>query len=252
MRYILRFPLILPLAAAGVLLAGAGAGTAQAMTPAEALRILAQARAVDGKCHYLAAPVHAELSGYVAKAEIVTASRQGAQAAKTAVGTGQKAGLASACGADSKDLVLAALDAARQAMRQARAARAVQNQRRKAARKSARRKEEASHSVRISRSGKAGKYQLIARISPKRRGATRKVQDNGGLARYVSLTTAYYRDLRCKRLPYTQSLRLWKQVRALHFALIRSAGGPAVARAKATARARAARLACGPRLAWWR
>ncbi len=252
MRNILRFPIILPLAAAGVLLAGAGAATAQAMTPAEALHILAQARAVDGKCHYLAAPVHSELSGYVAKAEIATASRQGAQAAKTAVSTGQKAGLASACGADSKDLVLAALDAAREAMRQARTAAAAQSRSRKAVRKGVRRKGTARHDVRISRNRKADDYQLIARISPKRRAQAKKTNQGGGLKRYVSLATAYYRDLRCKRLPYAQSLRLWKQVRAMHYALVRSAGGAAVARAKATARARAARLSCGPRLAWWR
>jgi len=286
MRKILRSPIILTMLTTGLFTVHMD--RAQAMTPAGALRVLAQARAVNGKCHYLSAPVSSELSGYVAKAEVVTASRQGADVASEAIAHGAKAGKASACGADSKDLVMAALTAAREAMRQARKASPAPRRARPArlirhdrprhaatARIMPSRHRSHSPTVRIMPSGHKDVSATVrlastassaprtsvrilkaTRVAARHTGKLRATSAMSGgrdaLKRYESKARAYYVELKCRRLPYRKTLVMWKQVKRMHYALLRARGGEAVGRAKSRAKAQAASASCGPRLAFWK
>ena len=246
MRKTFHFPIVMPLLAAGVMsitIGIQGARAAAPMTPAQALRILAQARAMDAKCKFLGDSGHMELSDYVAKAEVATAARQGVEAADDALKSGARAGKASSCDPESGDLVTAALQAAREAMRQARTVQPVQAPRQAAARPAAARPKE--RNVRLVPHGKR-KSALTAYVHPPRR---KHAAAPAGIKRYVAMTSDYYLARRCKTLGYGQAMRLYKRVKSAHYALIRSAGPAAVARAKARAIAMAARRSCGARLA---
>ncbi len=243
MHRIIRFPLVLPLVAAGFLAAAPAALHAEgAMTPAQALRVLAQAKAMAAKCGFLDEAGRMELSGYVARAEVVTAARQGVKAAEGALSDGARAGKKSACAAEDGELVSAALTAAREAMRASRSAtrgRSGRERRRSARVESARPRPSGARNVRLSPARRPARTVAVIRAGKGRE----------GLARYVSMTARYYRARRCRTLGYGEAMRLWKKVRNAHYALIRSAGPQAVARAKARARAIARRRPCGPRLA---
>jgi hypothetical protein len=246
MRNTLSFPFLMPLLAAGVMSMSIGAHGARAaapMTPAQALRILAQARAMDSKCKFLDEGSHMELSDYVAKAEVATAARQGVDTADQAIQAGKKAGKASTCDSGGEELVTAALQAAREAMRQARSAqsapRSSQPRRRMAQRQAAER------NVRLV--PRRSRERIVAYVRPPHR--ERAMTPGGQIGRYVAMTSDYYLARRCKTLGYAQAMRLWKRVKNAHYALMRSAGPAVVARAKARAIARAARRSCGARLA---
>ena len=244
MRKTFHFPIVMPLLAAGVMSITIGVHGARAtapMTPAQALRILAQARAMDAKCKFLGESGHMELSDYVAKAEVATAARQGVEAADGAMKSGEQAGKASSCDPESGDLVTAALQAAREAMRQARSARPARRQ--AAARSAAARPKE--RNVRLVPRAKR-KSDLVAYVRPPK---SKRAASSGSIGRYVAMTSDYYFARRCKTLGYGQAMRLYQRVKSAHYALIRSAGAAAVARAKARAIAMAARRSCGARLA---
>ncbi len=245
MRKTFHFPIVMPLLAAGVMsitIGVHGARAAAPMTPAQALRILAQARAMDAKCKFLGESGHMELSDYVAKAEVATAARQGVEAADGAMKSGERAGKASSCDPESGDLVTAALQAAREAMRQARSA-TRPAQRQAAARPVPARPRE--RDVRLVPHDKR-KSALAAHVHPPKR---KHAAASGSIGRYVAMTSDYYLARRCKTLGYGQAMRLYQRVKSAHYALIRSAGAAAVARAKARAIAMAARRSCGARLA---
>ena len=122
---IMRNVLPLMLAGGACMLLGLGASfpvMAQngGMRPVAALKILVEARELNARCGFVP-EARDELADYAAKAEVAAAEREGIEAVRKALDEGRKEAKAQACSAESKDFVLAALDAAREAMRQARA-----------------------------------------------------------------------------------------------------------------------------------
>ena len=122
---IMRNVLPLMLAGGACMLLGLGASSpvmAQngGMRPVAALKILVEARELNARCGFVP-EAKDELADYAAKAEVAAAEREGIEAVRKALDEGRKEAKAQACSAESKDFVLAALDAAREAMRQARA-----------------------------------------------------------------------------------------------------------------------------------
>ncbi len=92
----------------------------QEMRPVAALKILVEARELNARCDF-APEAKEELADYAAKAEVAAAAREGVEAVRKALDEGHKEAQAQECSPESKDFVLAALDAAREAMQQARA-----------------------------------------------------------------------------------------------------------------------------------
>ncbi len=246
-----RFSIATPLIAAGLLVFAAGSpSTAQArpapapMRASEALHVLAQAAAISAKCHYLDKSQQEELAGYAAKAEVATAAREGVEIAGLAMEKGAEAGRKSACDERNRELVQAVLEAARDAMHQARSRRAAAV-RAKAERnvRLPRRKTSSGQSSKIAVSKKTRSRQPSkVAVSKKTTGKSRQV------ARYVSLTSRYYTALRCRNMPRGKLMRMYGQVKSAHYALIRSAGAAATARAKARARQMAQRRSCKLRI----
>ncbi len=266
----------IPVALAGFFLMNTLSAPAQAgngpMAPTEALSILAQARTMDSRCGFLKGAAHDELAGYTARAEIVTAQRMGAKAAEAAVNRGMEAGRKAACDRDGKGFVQDALAAAREAMRQAR--RAAPARRPVAHRKVVRIKPE--RNVRLLPAKKAMKERVVALVSRKRdtnfgpvarisgrqaeprtvvvisrkpessprSNVKRKVLEE----RYVALTAKYYGFLRCGTTNRKALMRLYEDVRRMHYALLRTAGPKVTARAKARAKAMASGRSCGVRI----
>ena len=210
------------------------------MAPAEALKVLVEAREVNARCGFLPAATD-ELAGYAARAEIATAASQGVEAATGAVDAGRHAARQTDCGEDARAMVHEALAAAREAMRQAR--------RQSPERMAPARRTADVVAATAARRANAGRRQGAAR---------RRVMAGAGAAgrgggdgasslarRYVELAGTYYLDLRCRRLPYPQARALWKKVRRLHYRLLRTGGANVLLAAKEKARARAARRSCG-------
>ncbi len=246
-----------PFALGALIMAAAPLRAEGPMPMAEALRVLAQANAMDARCHFLNTAEHAELSGYAAKAEVISAGRMGVAAASRAVAAGEAAGRQSACDAANGEIVHAALVAAREAIRHAPARRQVAGARKAQA---GQRRAAAPERVEL-RPRRKARPRVVAVIAPKPARAAAPARSaragsagaargkSGAVRRYVALTTDYYRKLRCRNVDRGHLLALYRKVRAAHFALIRSAGGRATARAKARARAMAARRSCRSRLA---
>ena len=245
------------------------------MAPTEALSILAQARTLDARCGFLKGNAHEELAGYAARAEIVTAERMGAKAAESAVNRGTEAGRRAACDREGRGFVQDALAAAREAMRQARRAAPAAAARRTAARRTVSRSvpernvrllpgREAlkERTVALIDRKRAANFRPVARISGNRAEPRTIVIISGGKGfsrrpkarkrnpeeRYVAMTAEYYRQLRCGTTDRTALMRLYEKVRRAHYALLRTEGPKATARAKARAKALAARRSCGVRI----
>ena len=242
-----------PFALSALVAVSAPARAEAPMPMAQALRVLAQANAMDAKCRFLNTAEHAELSGYAAKAEVISAGRMGVAAASRAVAAGEAAGRQSACDADNGEIVRAALAAAREAIRQAPRRRVAE---RRGARRAMARRVARAENVELRPARRAGERRRVVAVidkAPKRRAVRKPAKQGraaaGDVARYVALTSDYYRKLRCRNVGRGQLVALYRKVRAAHFALIRSAGGKATARAKARARALAARRGCGARMA---
>lgn len=214
---------------------------AQQLGPADATEHLAKARAVDAKCRYLSETDHEELAGYTARAEVVVASRQGVTVASGAVKAGKLAGELMDCGGDSETLVRSALDAGRQASRNARAAPQPAAQQAPEPQTLVRAEPHESQVIGGmggSQEARQGSYSIFEAS-----------QSRGSLARYQHDATAYYLELRCRHLRDRQVRVFWDQIVRAHENMVRTYGGRRVRRAVAEAEAMAARRPCGPQSA---
>ncbi len=211
-------------------------------SPARALQLMTEARVAAQKCHWLSAGERQELTGYAARAELAAVRREGAAAAKAAVTRGKARG-AAGCTPARKELVLAVLQGAREAMHGARA------QRRAVA--SAPRRERPAPRVRRAPARAAAvvasEPRLVARVQHAGWKATtvaRQPRARGAVARYRVMATDYYNALKCRNRPQGELMRMWRQVRDLHFAILRAGKRDALARAKAEARRQGNARAC--------
>ena len=217
MRKISRIVISLPLLAAAWM-AGTNSMNAavQELGHSEAVRVLAKSQAIDSKCRYLTRPEHNELQDYVARAEVVAAVHVGAHAATTALHSGTQAGEATDCGRESETVVRATMDAAR---------RAISTKQRQRKSYAAKRKKRRSQKIGSNR--RTAEAALLT----------------GSLAKYRSLTAAYYVERRCQHLSHAQAVDFWRRIVRLHNRVLTSQGPDAlsVAKAQAIARAKARR-----------
>ncbi len=248
---------------------GAQEGRVVIMRPTEALEVLAMARELNRRCRFFP-DVADELSGYAARAEIATAAQEGAEAARTALDMAREEAAGMACDEDARDLVSAALEAAREAARQAgiaavppapslASASRPEPRRRVEHRDNDRgdgmahrtsrvhRPADEPHKVPQTRRSMDGGRGMKTRLARTERDA-RKAVDRGKVRqlarRYERLAGTYYLDLRCRRLPYARARQLWQQVRALHYRLLDEGGPSVLLAAKQRARTLAKRRSC--------
>ena len=185
-------------------------------SPVRALELMTEARVAGEKCGYLSAAERRELTDYAARVELVAVRRVGAAAVRRALLQGRQQGLAG-CSEEKREKVLAVLEGARRA---ARGVPAVVPGR-------AGRVDEVA--VRHSQAARPPRTEARAAVAHGRPGPVR---------RYVALATAYYHALKCRNRPQPELMRMWRSVRDMHYRLVRTVGGAAVARAKRIAERR--------------
>lgn len=193
---------------------------AQEMEPAQTAQHLAQAREADAKCRHLSAAEHEELGQYVARAEIASAGRNGAETAMAAIRAGHTAGRAMTCGPESERLVRAALDAARETM-------AVSD----------------TQANQEAREGTAALPRAQQDTVPQ----NRRLQSTTAsimLGRFAGELMAYNLERRCRQLRGRRANDFWRRIVARQEAMISAYGSQAVA--LAASKAEAAATAYGP------
>ena len=204
---------------AGLLMLAPAARAEVISSPARAVQLLAQARAMAAKCGWLDARARNELAAFARQARKAATRREGERTARRAAKKGRALGAKAACNAENREMVMAVLEGARAAMREAKGT-----------------------------ARKAPKAAMKAKAAQKRRPAPRRADaakakgakgarkaSGVSLARYRRMASAYYHALKCRNRPHGELMRMWRKVRDAHMALLRQEGGAAVARAKAAA-----------------
>ncbi len=210
-----------------VLAAGMTASAARAevvTSPVKALALMTEARVAGARCGYLSAAEQRELTDYAARVELVAVQRAGADAARKALLEGRRLGGGS-CSEAEREKVLAVLEGARRA---ARGAQTVSMTRVAPVRRSSEPERQRSK-VRMQRAS----WQPVA-----------KAGRPGPVGKYVALASAYYHALKCRNRSRAELMRMWRNVRDMHYRLVRKVGGAAVARAKREAARRGNARAC--------
>ncbi|HHN67560.1 MAG TPA: hypothetical protein ENK15_05930 [Thermopetrobacter sp.] len=220
---------MIPLTVAAVLALPVARPVLAASSVGEALSLLAQMKKTADRCGFLSAAQRDEMGTFLARAEVIAANRVGAVATRRAISHGKRAGATAACTEDQAALVREAYAAAREALHASArpAPRRHVNERRVA-----RQKPKAT-----------ARRTAVGRIAATDKNVTRREQGDA-VRRYVGLTSRYYRALRCGGVPHARMRAMYRQVKARHYALIRSHGGKVTARAKARARAIGTRGGC--------
>ena len=219
----------------GMLAAGLAALPARAevvTSPTKALRLLTEARVAAQKCGYLSPAQRQELTDYAARAELTAVRRAGAAAARLALKQGRQRG-AAGCSEEKRDLVLAVYQGAREAARKAGVRPAVA--RAQTSRRAAERHRATPRTTR--RKTPRNVQRAVWRPEP-------RAMRNEDVRAYVALASAYYNALKCRNRPQAALMRMWREVRRAHYALLRKAGGAVVAQAKRTAARQGNARAC--------
>ena len=203
----------LPLVLAPMMAMAVKPAAAAASPAVEAVVILSKARAADGKCRFLALGEKAELSRYAARAEVAAASQSSTAEAKDATAAGSAQGRKANCTPDLEADVRETLQAAREAMADAKG-------KRKAARAP------------------------VADPAPEP-DEPKFAGGNGGVALYARVVKAYYLEHQCHSLDSGEAHRFWKKVVKLHREALAEAGRNKVARLMASAEQRANGSRCG-------
>ncbi len=232
--------LSIPLVLAWTLLLSKPAPAAP-LGPVDATEHLAKARATDAKCHFLAETDREELSGYAARAEVVVASKEGVDVARSAVKTGELAGQVMPCTTDSEKLVRSSLEAGRQAAQSSRSGAVAE--------RAPEPEPQAPQRLDPNASQIIGGLGNEAEARPGAYSLFEASQSRRSLARYQHEATAYYLELRCRHLRNRQVREFWDRIVAKHQAMLQAYGGRKVMRAQAEAEAVAARRPCGPQSA---
>ncbi len=232
MRCLSRILISLPLAALPFLTASPHVSAAQAMRPSDAVRLLAQSRTADERCHYLKPADHQQLADYVARAEVAAARLEGVGTTKRALSRGNAEGKAMTCNARSKIVVTATLAAARQAEKQLGPQIASLEKKAK--------KQQRKRQAQV-RSHKKTRVAALQSPAP----APAPADDGKGLFAlsgsgsaldfYTRQAAAYYIERRCGFLSSSDTMAFWKLIVTRHNAMIARYGGAAVTRAKANA-----------------
>jgi hypothetical protein len=213
--------------------------------PSEAAAHLARAAAAAEKCGHLTVELRDELSGYANMAEVVVASEIGVEDVLRVMKQGRENGLAMACGDETEDLALSAMEAARAAMQQANAG-TPEIRTTLAEQPAIQIEEEAANVVQVSLSAAGDNAPM--QVNPLQEHAD--AGSTASLAHYTRATAAYYVERRCQHLAHGQAVRFWQQVVASHNSVLSRHDRAAVKRAKAQAMAMAdAAGGCGRRTA---
>jgi hypothetical protein len=194
------------------LVTGLAAGAAHAQTDGavQAVTILARARVIDERCHFLSPSLREELIGYAARAEIAAAEQITAARTRAAVKAGEADGRAASCNDAAKTDVRDTLAAARDAI--------------KAADRNA------------AQSDGAGSADQTASMAG---GMV------GGLGYYAGQVKAYYLERKCKHLSVDQDTRYWQAIGRIHAATVARNGAAAVRPVMRRAEDQASALSCG-------
>ena len=206
-------------------------------SPSKALRLMTEARVAARKCNWLKPAERRELTDYAVRAELAVVRREGAAAARAAVSQGKAAG-AAGCTDEKKEMVHAVLKGAREAMRRLPGHRMAMR-----AEAPAYRQPRGSAIVQHEKPGP----RMQARVQRTGwKGGTHKTMTShrGSVERYRLLAASYYHALKCRNRPQGELMRMWREVRDLHFAILRSGRKDALARAKASARRKGRARAC--------
>ncbi|GEM_PF-6992393 len=205
-------------------------------SPAQALRLLTEARVAAEKCNWLDAAARRELTDYAARAELAAVKREGPEAVKRAVRQGRAKGNAGGCTQQQRELVTAVLQGAREAARRElpRTRRLAADVRRPVQRQMPRRVVRQQAHMAAVRNDHARGWRGRS-SSPQVRIFMQNASRQADVRRYQALATAYYGALKCRNRPHAEMMRMWRQVREMHFAILRSGRKAALARAKAAA-----------------
>ncbi len=240
-------------------------------SPSRAVEMLVQARVMAARCGWLGRERREELAAYAARAEMAAVRREGAARARRAVRQGRRAGSAAGCDGEGREMVLAVLEGAREAMRASGAAPASSARARpaqaadKPARAASKRRADSRRDVRRvdRRSGarearkdarRASREKIrpapashrLARVTASSRVPRQKRLNLGAsammtraavpaLSRYRVLAANYYHELKCRRMDHDDLVRMWRKVRDMHMALLNRGERGSLARAKAAA-----------------
>lgn len=243
----MRMVSMIPLTVAALLALPLARPALAASSVGEALSLLAQMKKTADKCGFLNVGQRDEMGAFLARAEVITARRAGAAVARRAVMRGKAAGAKAACTEDQAALVREAYAAAREALhanaapepRRQEAAERTPRDTRPPTRRNA--KATAHRNARLAVQRKPKKAARAVASDAKR--TTRRAK-SGAVAGYVALTSQYYLALRCRSVSHARMQAMYREVKARHYALIRSHGGKVTARAKARARAIGSRGGC--------
>lgn len=190
---------------------------AETVTQMDALRLLAKSRAADSRCKVLGAGEADELNGYLARAEIATASRHSVSEAQSTIALGKALGDTASCTAATSQEVGTTLAAARQAMAAVSQPRLVEED------------EEAEPVERPAARRKTLKPRAPYRVT---------------LASYGRRALAYYVERRCEYLSRRDIRAFWVAIMREHKAALSAYGGRAVAGTLRRARAQAEDIGC--------
>lgn len=190
---------------------------------------LARAHGAAVKCGHLTAPLREELSAYVNMAEVVAAPSVGPEEIVRMIEDGRQTGRSMACGNETEDLALSAMEAAREALSQADAEEAT-----------LRDTVFTAPEIEPAAPQQVQEQQQVAlesSSSPREESAAKHAAcNNRELVRYAQATAAYYIERRCQHLRHDRAVRFWKQVVSRHNAMLSSHDRAAVASAKARAK----------------
>ena len=224
---------------------------AAAIGPEKATELLARSQAINTKCGILAEPEQQELSDFVARAELSLAQKVSVKAAKAALTKGRALGRSALCDDASAQSVRDVLKAARQAADGMMDGSAVTTEPDLAPTVKA-----ATDAVLASIEKpvvqpkplpKAEKKVVALSEAPQTAKPVKKTEkpaEAAGGGSYGVLAENYYRELRCKSMPYKKVSAMYARVVREHKLATAAQGKQAVKKILTAAKARAANRSC--------
>jgi hypothetical protein len=226
MRHLKHLVITFPMAAVTLTMLSARPSLSAAIDSVRALSMLAEARIADGRCGYLDASDHQELSDYLARAEVASAQRSGVAVTRMAIAAGRAKGDTAPCDPATRSTIESTLRAAREAMAATELRSSLPEE-----------PPPASEPLRTSSIAPAAPP-----AQPRRTAAAANADRTGG---YERAAMAYYLDRRCRHLSRRDANSFWKAIVARHQAALSAYGSKAVKSALSAAEAAASSRSCG-------
>ncbi|MCA0434172.1 MAG: hypothetical protein LCH46_13020 [Proteobacteria bacterium] len=241
------------------------AAVAAPISPERATELLARAQAINIKCLVLNESDRQELSDFVARAELSLAEKISVKAAKSALTKGRAIGRSATCGEASSQSVRDVLSAARKATSDgvmdssglamnSEVSQDVKEAVDKALALNTPPKtslpdeeqavvveEKAAAAVEPVAKPKTKPKPKVKVVEPAMPKPAKTPKVSGA---YPALAESYYKELRCRTMPYAQVSAMYSRVVREHKAAVRAQGAAAVRQMLSTAKARAASRSC--------